>query len=59
LEYIIELVVTAKGAINRVKLNQQNTSQEPEVPMVNEFFYVFFEELSVMPLDHDIEFVIE
>jgi hypothetical protein len=59
LEYIIELVVTAKGAINRVKLNQLNTSQEPEVPMVNEFFYVIFEELSVMPLDHDIEFVIE
>jgi hypothetical protein len=59
LEYIIELVVTAKGAINRVKLNQLNTSQEPEVPMVNEFFDVSFEELSVMPLDRDIEFVIE
>jgi hypothetical protein len=42
-----------------VKLNQLDTSQGPEVPMVNEFSDVFFEELSVMPPDRDIEFVIE
>jgi hypothetical protein len=59
LEYIVEPVVTAKGVVNRVKLNQLDTSQGPEVPVVNEFSEVFSEELSVMPLNRDIEFVIE
>jgi hypothetical protein len=59
LEYIAELVVTTKGATNRVKLTQLNASQGPEVPVVNEFSDVLFEELSVIPPDHDIEFVIE
>jgi hypothetical protein len=57
-EYIIELVVTPKGAVNRVKLNQLDSSQIPKVPMVNEFSDVVFEELSVMPPNHDIESVI-
>jgi hypothetical protein len=42
-----------------VNLNQLDASQGLEVPVVNEFFDVFLEELSVMPLDRDIEFVIE
>jgi hypothetical protein len=42
-----------------VNLNQLDASQGLEVPVVNEFFDVFLEELSVMPLDWDIEFVIE
>jgi hypothetical protein len=42
-----------------VKLNQLDVSQGPVVPVVNEFSDVFFEELPVMPLDHDMEFVIE
>jgi hypothetical protein len=45
LEYIAEPVVTAKGVANRVKLNQLDASQGPNVPG--------------MQLDQDIEFVIE
>jgi hypothetical protein len=59
LEYIAEPVVIAKGAANHVKLNQLNVSQGHKVPMVNKFFDVFFKELSVMPPDRDIEYVIE
>jgi hypothetical protein len=49
LEYIAEPVVIAKGAANQVKLNQLDVSQGLKVPVVNKFFGVFFEELSVMP----------
>jgi hypothetical protein len=59
IEYIVEPVVTAKGATNRVKLNQLDVSQGFEVPTFNEFFDVLPEELSVMPPDRDIEYVIE
>jgi hypothetical protein len=45
LEYLAKLVVIAKGAANRVKLDQLDVSQEVEVPVVNEFSDVFFEEL--------------
>jgi hypothetical protein len=59
LEYVTEPVVTAKGAANRVMLNQLDASQGPKVPVVNEFPNVFPEELLGMPPDQDIEFVIE
>jgi hypothetical protein len=42
-----------------VKLNHLDVSQGLKVPMVNEFFDVFFEELTVVSPDRDIEFVIE
>jgi hypothetical protein len=42
-----------------VKLNQLDTSQGPEVPVVNEFSNILFEQLSVMRPDRDIEFVIK
>jgi DNA-directed RNA polymerase subunit F len=58
LEYIAKVVVIDKGAANRVKLNQLDVSQGLKVPVVNEFSNVLPEELSVMPPDHDIEFVI-
>jgi hypothetical protein len=58
LEYIAKSVVIAKVAANRVKLNQLDVSQGLKVPVVNEFSNVLHEELSVMPPDHDIEFVI-
>jgi hypothetical protein len=45
LEYLAKLVVIAKGAANRAKLDQLDVSQGTEVPMVNEFFDIFFEEL--------------
>jgi hypothetical protein len=59
LEFIAELVVTAKGIANHAKLNQLDASQGSEVPVVNEFPDVFPEELPGMPPDRDIEFVIE
>jgi hypothetical protein len=42
LEYIAKSVVIAKGATNRVKLNQLDDSQGLKVPVVNEFLDVFF-----------------
>jgi ABC-type molybdate transport system ATPase subunit len=59
LEYIVKSVVIDKGTANRVKLNQLDVSQGLKVPVVNEFSNVLPEELSVMPPDHDIEFVIQ
>jgi hypothetical protein len=59
LEYVTEPVVTAKGIVNRVKINELGASQGSEVPMVNEFPDVLIEELPGMPSDRDIEFVIE
>jgi hypothetical protein len=59
LECIAEPVVTTKGHANCVKLDQLDASQRPKVLMITEFFDVFFEELSDMPPDRDIEFVIE
>jgi hypothetical protein len=59
LEFVVEPVVTAKGIANHAKINQLDASQGSEVPVVNEFHDVFPEELSGMPPDRDIEFVIE
>jgi hypothetical protein len=59
LEFIAEPVVSAKGIANRAKLNQLNASQGLEVPVVNKFPDVFPDELPGMPLDRDIEFMIE
>jgi hypothetical protein len=59
LEYIAKSVVVDKGTANRVKLNQFDVSQGLKVPEVNDFSNVLPKELSVMPPDHDIEFMIE
>jgi hypothetical protein len=59
LEYVIEPIVTAKGAANRVKLNQLDASQGLVMPVVNKFSDVFLEELTGLPPDRDIEFVID
>jgi hypothetical protein len=59
IEFVVELVVTAKGVANHVKVNQLDASQGSEVPVVNEFSDVFPEELPGMPPYRDIEFVIE
>jgi hypothetical protein len=58
-EFVAEPVVTAKGIANRVKIKQLGASQGSEVPVFNEFPDIFPEELSGMPPDRDIEFVIE
>jgi hypothetical protein len=59
MEFVKEPVVTTKGVANRAKVNELDTSQGSEVPVVNEFPDVFPEELPGMPPDRDIEFVIE
>jgi hypothetical protein len=59
MEFVTELIVTAKGAANHVKVNQLDVSQGYEVPVVNEFPDVFPKEFPGMPPDQDIEFVIE
>jgi hypothetical protein len=59
MEFVTKLVVTTKGVANRAKVNQLDASQGSEVLVVNEFPDVFPEELPGMPLDRDIEFVIE
>jgi hypothetical protein len=59
LEFVTEQVITAMGVANRAKVNQLDAIQGFEVPVVNEFPYVFPEGLPGMPPDRDIEFVIE
>jgi hypothetical protein len=55
LEFIAEPIVTAKGVTNHAKVNQLDASQGSEVSVVDEFP----DELPGVPLDWDIEFVIE
>jgi hypothetical protein len=59
MKFVIESIVTAKRVTNRAKVNQLNTNQGSEVQVVNEFPDVFPEDMSGMPPDRDIEFVIE
>jgi hypothetical protein len=59
MEFVTELVATAKGVAKRAKVNQLDASQGSEVPVVNEFPDVFPNELPGIPPDRDIEFVIE
>jgi hypothetical protein len=59
LEFVIELVVIAKGVANHAMVNQLDASQGPEVLEVSEFPDIFPEELPGMPPDCGIEFVIE
>jgi hypothetical protein len=59
LEFVVEPVVTANGDANRAKVNQMDAIQGSKVPVVNEIPDVFPKELSGMPPDRDIEFVIE
>jgi hypothetical protein len=59
MEFVAEPVVTARGVANRAKVNQLDASQGSEVLVVNEFPDVYPKELSVMPHDQDIKFVIE
>jgi hypothetical protein len=59
MEFVIELVVTAKGVANCAKMNQLDAFKGPVVPVVSEFLNVFPNELTGMPPHRDIEFVIE
>jgi hypothetical protein len=59
LKYVSENLVTDKAASNRIVLNQLDVASTMDIMTVSEFLDVFPEELPGMPLDHEIEFVIE
>jgi hypothetical protein len=59
MDVVVEPVVTVKGVANRTKVYQLDACQGPMVPVVNEFPNAFHDELSGMPPDREIEFVIE
>jgi hypothetical protein len=59
MEYVAENLVTDKAASNRVVWNQLDAAPTMDVRTVFEFLDVFSEELLGMPLDSEIEFVIE
>jgi hypothetical protein len=59
MEYVAENLVTDKAASSRVVLNQLDVASTMDVRTVSEFLDVFPEELPSMPLDREIEFVIE
>jgi hypothetical protein len=56
---VAENLVTDKAASNRIVLNHLNAASTLDIRTVSEYPDVFPEELSGMPLDHEIEFVIE
>jgi hypothetical protein len=58
-EYVTENLVTDKAASNRIVLNHLDAASTLDIRTVSEFPDVFPEELSGMPPDREIEFVIE
>jgi hypothetical protein len=59
LEYVAEDLVIDKAASNRIVLNHLDSASTLNIRIVSEYPDVFSEELPGMPLDHEIEFVIE
>jgi hypothetical protein len=59
IEFVAEPVITSKGVANRTEANQLDASQGLVAPVVSEFPDVFLEELSGIPPDRDIKFVIK
>jgi hypothetical protein len=59
LEYVAENLVTDKAASNRIVLNHLDATSTLVIRSVSKFLDVFPEKLPGMPLDHEIEFVIE
>ena len=58
IEYTTEALITPKGAVNKVVLNQLDVVSTEGIRIVVEFPDIFPEELPGMPPDQDIEFVI-
>jgi hypothetical protein len=58
-EYVVENLVTDKAASNKIVLNHLDAASTLDIKTVSEFPDVFLEELSGMPPDCEIEFVIE
>jgi hypothetical protein len=59
LEYVAENLVMDKATSNRIVLNHIDAASTMDIRTVSEFLDVFPEELSDMPSDYEIEFVIE
>jgi hypothetical protein len=59
LEYVAENLVTDKATSNRIMLNHLEAASTLDIRTVFEFLDVFPKELTSMPPDHEIEFVIE
>jgi hypothetical protein len=59
LEYVAENLVTDKAASNRIVLNHLNAVSTLDIRSVSKYPDVFPKELSGMPPDREIEFVIE
>jgi hypothetical protein len=59
LEYVAENLVTDKAASNRIVLNHLDATSTLNIRIISEFSDVFPEELSGMPPDREIKFVIE
>jgi hypothetical protein len=59
LEYVVENLVMDKAASNRIVLNHLDAVSTLDIRTVSEFPDVFPEELSGMPPDREIEFVLE
>jgi hypothetical protein len=59
MEYVVENLVIDKAASNRVVLNQLDAASIMDVRTISEYPDVFPEELTGMPPDHEIEFVVE
>jgi hypothetical protein len=59
LEYVTENLVIDKVASNRIVLNYHDAASTLDIRTISEFPDVFPKELSGMPPDHKIEFVIE
>jgi hypothetical protein len=59
LEYVVENLVTDKRTSNGIVLNHLNAASTLDIRTVSEYPDVFPEELSGMPPDREIEFVIE
>jgi hypothetical protein len=58
-EYVAENLVTDKEASNQIVLNHLDAASTLGIRTISSFLDVFLEELSGMPPDHEIEFVIE
>jgi hypothetical protein len=59
LEYVVENLVTDKAATSQIVLNHLDAASTLDIRIVSKFPDVFPEELSRVPPDHEIEFVIE
>jgi hypothetical protein len=59
LEYVIKNLVTDKAASNRIVLNHLDATSTLDIRAASEYLDVFPEELSGMPPNREIEFIVE